>query len=46
MQEKANDKFDELKLASNDSWEYLKSGVENALDSIGDELKSVSARLK
>jgi putative sterol carrier protein len=42
-QTEAGDKLDELKNASDDAWEDLKQGLENATNALGSSLKSAAA---
>lgn len=46
MQETAVDKLFELKDASDDAWQDIKAGVENAWDSLGNALNSFASRFK
>jgi chromosome segregation ATPase len=45
-QEAAKDKLKELKNASEDAWEDLKVGIDDALGSLGKAFKSATSRLK
>jgi hypothetical protein len=45
-QEAAREKLTELKGAGEDAWEDLKTGLENALNSLGDAVKSATSRFK
>jgi uncharacterized coiled-coil DUF342 family protein len=45
-QESAQEKLEELKEASGDAWEELKAGVELALGSLGEAVKSASSKFK
>lgn len=46
LQEDANRKLIKLKEASDDAWEELTAGIDNAWDTIGNSLKSVTAKRK
>ena len=46
MQEAANEKLAELKVASDDAWEDIKAGLESARDSLGNALESASSRFQ
>lgn len=46
MQETVYRKLDELRDASDDAWEDIKAGVDNALDSLGSALKSATSRFQ
>ncbi|MBA6391216.1 coiled coil domain-containing protein [Colwellia sp. BRX10-3] len=46
MQESANSKLVKLKDASDDAWEELTAGIDNAWDTIGNSIKSVTSRRK
>lgn len=46
MQATANEKFIELKDASDDAWENLKAGIDNAWDSLGNAYDSAIAKIK
>lgn len=44
--EEASAKLEELKTASNESWEDLKAGLDSAWDSLSQSVKSAASRFK
>ena len=46
MQETASNKLAELKDAGDDAWEDLKAGLDGAWNTLGNALKSATARFK
>jgi len=42
-QQEAGDRLDDLKSASDDAWDDLKKGLENATSVLGDSIKSAAA---
>jgi uncharacterized coiled-coil DUF342 family protein len=45
-QKAAQEKLEELKAAGGDAWKDLKSGIDLALDSMAESLKSAASRFK
>lgn len=46
MQAEASNKLVDLKDASEDVWEDMKAGIENAWDSLGSTVKSLASKFK
>jgi len=44
--EETGDKLAELKAAGDDAWDDIKEGLDSAIDSLGNALKSATSRLR